>query len=42
MLCIVFFTLEFLLRFVFTFDLRRFARSVFNLVDFVVILSFYL
>ena len=42
MLCIAFFTLEFLLRLASTPDLRRFARSVLNLVDLVAILPLYL
>jgi potassium channel subfamily V protein 2 len=42
MLCVAFFTLEFLLRLASTPDLRRFARSVLNLVDLVAILPFYL
>ncbi|XP_042555349.1 potassium voltage-gated channel subfamily V member 2 [Dipodomys spectabilis] len=42
MLCVAFFTLEFLLRLASTPDLRRFARSALNLVDLVAILPFYL
>ncbi|XP_037004633.2 potassium voltage-gated channel subfamily V member 2 isoform X1 [Artibeus jamaicensis] len=42
MLCIAFFTLEFLLRLASTPDLRRFARSALNLVDLVAILPLYL
>ncbi|XP_008586559.1 PREDICTED: potassium voltage-gated channel subfamily V member 2 [Galeopterus variegatus] len=42
MLCIAFFTLEYLLRLVSTPDLRRFARSALNLVDLVAILPLYL
>ncbi|XP_005388670.1 PREDICTED: potassium voltage-gated channel subfamily V member 2 [Chinchilla lanigera] len=42
MLCVAFFTLEFLLRLVSTPDLRRFARSALNLVDLVAILPLYL
>ncbi|XP_019585299.2 potassium voltage-gated channel subfamily V member 2 [Rhinolophus sinicus] len=42
MLCIAFFTLEFLLRLASTPDLRRFTRSALNLVDLVAILPFYL
>ncbi|XP_036117572.1 potassium voltage-gated channel subfamily V member 2 isoform X1 [Molossus molossus] len=42
MLCIAFFTLEFLLRLVSTPDLRSFARSALNLVDLVAILPLYL
>lgn len=41
-LCIAFFTLEFLLRLVSTPDLRSFARSALNLVDLVAILPLYL
>ncbi|KAK1334489.1 hypothetical protein QTO34_005495 [Cnephaeus nilssonii] len=41
-LCIAFFTLEFLLRLASTPDLRRFARSALNLVDLVAILPLYL
>ncbi|ELW63089.1 potassium voltage-gated channel subfamily V member 2 [Tupaia chinensis] len=42
MLCIAFFTLEYLLRLVSTPDLRRFVRSALNLVDLVAILPLYL
>lgn len=42
MLCVAFFTLEFLLRLASTPNLRRFARSALNLVDLVAILPFYL
>ncbi|XP_004838510.1 potassium voltage-gated channel subfamily V member 2 [Heterocephalus glaber] len=42
MLCMSFFTLEFLLRLFSTPDLRRFARSALNLVDLVAILPLYL
>lgn len=42
MLCIAFFTFEFLLRLASTPDLRRFARSALNLVDLVAILPLYL
>ncbi|XP_059958493.1 potassium voltage-gated channel subfamily V member 2 [Mesoplodon densirostris] len=42
MLCMAFFTLEFLLRLASTPDLRRFARSALNLVDLVAILPLYL
>ncbi|XP_061057211.1 potassium voltage-gated channel subfamily V member 2 [Eubalaena glacialis] len=42
MLCVAFFTLEFLLRLASTPDLRRFARSALNLVDLVAILPLYL
>ncbi|KAF3815982.1 potassium voltage-gated channel subfamily V member 2 [Mirounga leonina] len=42
MLCIAFFTLEFLLRLASTPDLRRFARSALNVVDLVAILPLYL
>ncbi|XP_077615427.1 potassium voltage-gated channel subfamily V member 2 [Crocuta crocuta] len=42
LLCIAFFTLEFLLRLASTPDLRRFARSALNLVDLVAILPLYL
>ncbi|XP_019501424.1 PREDICTED: potassium voltage-gated channel subfamily V member 2 [Hipposideros armiger] len=42
MLCIAFFTLEFLLRLASTPDLRHFARSALNLVDLVAILPLYL
>ncbi|XP_037706837.1 potassium voltage-gated channel subfamily V member 2 [Choloepus didactylus] len=42
MLCIAFFTLEYLLRLASTPDLRRFARSALNLVDLVAILPHYL
>uniref|UniRef100_G1SLP1 Potassium voltage-gated channel subfamily V member 2 n=1 Tax=Oryctolagus cuniculus TaxID=9986 RepID=G1SLP1_RABIT len=42
MLCVAFFTLEYLLRLVSTPDLRRFARSALNLVDLVAILPLYL
>ncbi|XP_031994442.1 potassium voltage-gated channel subfamily V member 2 [Hylobates moloch] len=42
MLCIGFFTLEYLLRLASTPDLRRFARSALNLVDLVAILPLYL
>ncbi|XP_066224167.1 potassium voltage-gated channel subfamily V member 2 [Saccopteryx leptura] len=42
MLCIAFFTLEYLLRLASTPDLRRFARSALNLVDLVAILPLYL
>ncbi|PNI22011.1 KCNV2 isoform 1 [Pan troglodytes] len=42
MLCMGFFTLEYLLRLVSTPDLRRFARSALNLVDLVAILPLYL
>lgn len=41
-LCIAFFTLEFLLRLASTPDLRSFARSALNLVDLVAILPLYL
>uniref|UniRef100_G3UMM9 Potassium voltage-gated channel subfamily V member 2 n=1 Tax=Loxodonta africana TaxID=9785 RepID=G3UMM9_LOXAF len=42
MLCIAFFTLEYLLRLASTPDLRRFARGALNLVDLVAILPLYL
>ncbi|XP_040476335.1 potassium voltage-gated channel subfamily V member 2 [Ursus maritimus] len=42
MLCMAFFTLEFLLRLASTPDLRRFARSALNVVDLVAILPLYL
>ncbi|XP_053427028.1 potassium voltage-gated channel subfamily V member 2 [Nycticebus coucang] len=42
MLCIGFFTLEYLLRLASTPDLRRFTRSALNLVDLVAILPLYL
>ncbi|GAB1302298.1 Potassium voltage-gated channel subfamily V member 2 [Apodemus speciosus] len=42
MLCVAFFTLEFLLRLASTPNLQRFARSALNLVDLVAILPFYL
>lgn len=42
MLCMAFFTLEFLLRLASTPDLRRFAQSALNLVDLVAILPLYL
>uniref|UniRef100_A0A8C5YPI4 Potassium voltage-gated channel subfamily V member 2 n=2 Tax=Marmota marmota marmota TaxID=9994 RepID=A0A8C5YPI4_MARMA len=42
MLCVAFFTLEYLLRLISTPDLRRFARSALNLVDLVAILPLYL
>ncbi|KAI5131328.1 Potassium Voltage-Gated Channel Subfamily V Member 2 [Manis pentadactyla] len=42
MLCIAFFTLEFLLRLASTPNLRHFVRSALNLVDLVAILPFYL
>uniref|UniRef100_A0A8C3YRW7 Potassium voltage-gated channel subfamily V member 2 n=1 Tax=Catagonus wagneri TaxID=51154 RepID=A0A8C3YRW7_9CETA len=42
MLCMAFFTLEFLLRLASTPDLRRFVRSALNLVDLVAILPLYL
>ncbi|XP_069330274.1 potassium voltage-gated channel subfamily V member 2 [Eulemur rufifrons] len=42
MLCIGFFTLEYLLRLASTPDLRRFVRSALNLVDLVAILPLYL
>ncbi|XP_004600185.1 potassium voltage-gated channel subfamily V member 2 [Sorex araneus] len=42
LLCMAFFTLEFLLRLASTPDLRRFARSALNLVDLVAILPLYL
>ncbi|KAM5299387.1 LOW QUALITY PROTEIN: potassium voltage-gated channel subfamily V member 2 [Ctenodactylus gundi] len=41
-LCVAFFTLEFVLRLISTPDLRRFARSALNLVDLVAILPLYL
>lgn len=42
LLCMTFFTLEFLLRLVSTPDLRRFAKSALNVVDLVAILPLYL
>ncbi|XP_001374479.2 potassium voltage-gated channel subfamily V member 2 [Monodelphis domestica] len=42
MVCIAFFTLEFLLRLASTPDLRRFASSALNLVDLIAILPLYL
>ncbi|KAM9642224.1 LOW QUALITY PROTEIN: potassium voltage-gated channel subfamily V member 2 [Trichechus inunguis] len=42
LLCIAFFTLEYLLRLASTPDLRRFARGALNLVDLVAILPLYL
>uniref|UniRef100_A0A8D2DSZ4 Potassium voltage-gated channel subfamily V member 2 n=1 Tax=Sciurus vulgaris TaxID=55149 RepID=A0A8D2DSZ4_SCIVU len=42
MLCVAFFTLEYLLRLASTPDLRRFVRSALNLVDLVAILPLYL
>ncbi|XP_022429135.1 potassium voltage-gated channel subfamily V member 2 [Delphinapterus leucas] len=42
MLCVAFFTLEFLLRLASTPDLRRFVQSALNLVDLVAILPLYL